>query len=37
VQAENAYKEASAQVEKLNRQYEEVFEKIMALEAGGAA
>ena len=34
VQAENDYKKAGAELERLNKQYEEVFEKIMALEAG---
>ena len=37
VLAEAEYKKASTALEQLNKQYEEVFEKIMALEAGGAA
>ncbi|MEO5593275.1 MAG: ABC-F family ATP-binding cassette domain-containing protein [Chitinophagaceae bacterium] len=37
VQAEADYKKASVELERLNKQYEEVFEKIMTLEAGGAA
>ncbi len=36
VQAEADYKKATAELERLNKQYEEVFEKIMVLEAGGA-
>ena len=34
VQAEADYKKASAELDRLNKQYEEVFEKIMTLEAG---
>ncbi|MEO5681473.1 MAG: ABC-F family ATP-binding cassette domain-containing protein [Chitinophagaceae bacterium] len=37
MQAESDYKKNSSELERLNKQYEEVFEKIMALEAGGAA
>ena len=36
VQAEADYKKAAAELDRLNKQYEEVFEKIMELEAGGA-
>ena len=36
-QAESDYKKTSDELDKLNREYEVVFEKIMALEAGGAA
>jgi ATP-binding cassette, subfamily F, member 3 len=36
VQAEADYKKASLELDRLNRQYEEVFEKIMTLEAGEA-
>lgn len=36
-QAETDYKKASDELDKLNKEYEIVFEKIMALEAGGAA
>jgi len=34
VQAEADYKKAATELEKLNKQYEEVFEKIMTLEGG---
>ncbi len=34
VQAEAEYKKTVAELERLNKQYEEVFEKIMVLEAG---
>jgi ATP-binding cassette subfamily F protein 3 len=37
VQVETEYKAATVALEKLNKQYEEVFEKIMTLEAGGAS
>lgn len=37
MQAETDYKKTSDELDKLNREYELVFEKIMALEAGGAA
>jgi ATP-binding cassette, subfamily F, member 3 len=37
VQAESDYKKTSDELDRLNKQYEDVFEKIMALEAGGAA
>ena len=36
VQAEADYKKTAAELDRLNKQYEEVFEKIMVLEAGGA-
>ncbi len=36
-QAESDYKKTSDELDKLNKEYEVVFEKIMALEAGGAA
>jgi ATP-binding cassette, subfamily F, member 3 len=35
-QAESDYKKTSDELDKLNKEYEIVFEKIMALEAGGA-
>jgi ATP-binding cassette subfamily F protein 3 len=34
MQAEAGFKKTSAELDRLNKQYEEVFEKIMALEAG---
>lgn len=36
-QAESDYKKTSDELDRLNKEYEIVFEKIMALEAGGAA
>ncbi len=37
MQAESDYKKTTYELDKLNKEYEIVFEKIMALEAGGAA
>ena len=34
MQAEADYKKAGTELDKLNKQYEEVFEKIMNLEGG---